>query len=351
MSNTISPRKRLLESVCDTPAAKRGRGRPRMAEKDLKTPRKDPNAPKRPRGHPRKEPNVPYLPPKISPSSKLENPRACLRTPPATPKDPRVPLLEQTTPHNLKSSIDDNSYIATPIVSIPGSSRELEATSNGVATPTSPEVTTKLKNKSGPTLEDITGRYSITFRRTEDGWPDSCKKMSLDISAFPRSKSVLVASFDLSIFEGTMLLAADKQILERIFIDEFQEKDIEEDDLSLPLLDNPFVYFAWSGRNIGVSKEVHTGWCGTQTGILEFKGPHFASFKGVWSLPFLGSNLTCLGEKTADTVLAKPEPLGKFAEEARRKANLGFWWRDRVSNWLRLLEGDSRWFSLQAKKS
>ncbi|KAF2660373.1 hypothetical protein K491DRAFT_688420 [Lophiostoma macrostomum CBS 122681] len=151
--------------------------------------------------------------------------------------------------------------------------------------------------------------------------------MTLTIVSLPNTTTALIASFDLGILEGTMLIAADETTLDHVRqeMEGGSKAKAKKSPASGPALKNRTVYIAWRGRDTGDSNEVHPGSYGSQTGTLTFKNAKCTTFKGTGSFPMLGSACDITGTKLSDEADEVPEPWANFDEAAYEEANRNRW--------------------------
>ncbi|KAF2690973.1 hypothetical protein K458DRAFT_65311 [Lentithecium fluviatile CBS 122367] len=292
--------KRQQEDAVKSAPTNRGRGRPRKNPDAPPPSPKDPSAPKRGRGRPRKDPNA-SPPPKKGPMVPGRGRGRPSKAPGTFVTTPTAP----DAPKDSDGSLEANSIVATTPktanMSHLGRGRSINA--GGAA---SPLLVLELK--------DIIGTYEVGCDEVVRNWPKA-QSMSISISALPNTHSALVAAFSLGILEGTMLLAADKDTLERV------RRQLPKPDNAgkspTPDLKSRTVYFTWRGRSIGGDDEVHLGADGSQTGILKFKGTldgnYNFKFKGVGSFPRLGSECGFRGVKIFGEPEEEPEPWDSFS--------------------------------------
>jgi hypothetical protein len=149
--------------------------------------------------------------------------------------------------------------------------------------------------------------------------------MHISIAALPNTRSILIASFDLGIIEGTMLLAADEDTLGRVRR-QMDDNGVNKGDKAIvPMVVHRTVYFAWRGRNTGDDDQVHHGKYGGQTGSLTFKDDACCSFEGVGSFPATGNDCGFTGSRISDEAEEDAEPWGNFSEKAYEEANRRRW--------------------------
>jgi hypothetical protein len=213
---------------------------------------------------------------------------------------------------------------ASVIMSSPGRARGRPRKSDA-ATISSTKQTPKGNSKTSLKLTDIIGSYELDCEEVEGNWPDAVEDMRISISALPDTKSTLIATFDLGILEGTMILSADKDSLDRARLQLANSDNINADKSPAPALKTRTVYFTWRGRNTGGDDEVHSGSNGTQTGILKFKDNDCSSFTGMGSFPAMGSECIFQGTRLSDEASEEPEPWSNFSEEAYEEANRRRW--------------------------
>lgn len=186
----------------------------------------------------------------------------------------------------------------------------------------------KQSKKAKPTglLTDIVGTYTIRCDEIEGNWPNVAEDMALSVSSLPHTSSALIASFNLGILEGTMLLAADEASLERV------RKQLEKNDdppkdkkLATPAIANRSLYFTWRGRNTGDDDEVHPGTSNDQKGTLRFMDDRLLKFKGRGAFPALGQDCIFFGTQVDGQPESEAEPWSNFSEEAREEATRDRW--------------------------
>lgn len=205
-----------------------------------------------------------------------------------------------------------------------GRPKKIDGTANGAVTPASAKRTPKSNSIPGPKLGDIIGAYAIDCEEVEGNWPDAAEEMAIDISALPNTASSLIASFNLGIFEGTMLLAAHADTLERVREQMMNADAPGPDKATAPTLEDRTVYFTWRGRETGEG-EIHPDTRGTQTGILQFTNDKCTSFKGLGGFPYLGEECAFRGTRVDDEPSGEPEPWSNFSEDAYEEARRNRW--------------------------
>ncbi|KAF2108249.1 hypothetical protein BDV96DRAFT_285852 [Lophiotrema nucula] len=291
MASPKAPKKRGHDGTEEVqpPPAKRGRGRPRKDPNAPPKHPKDPNAPKRGRGRPRKDPNA-----------------APIAKPKVPGRGPGRPKKDSTAP-----------------TAAPSKSKSLPKVST---TTTSKSKVSSTRSTSAPntTLAQFVGTYDITCEEVEDNWPDAADDMTLSIHPLPRTKSALIACFNLGILEGTMLIAADKKTLERVHKQVAATDSVKSDKSAVAVPKGGTLYFVWRGQNIGDDDQVHTGNGGQQSGTLKFNAEDM-SFKGVGSFPALGAECSFIGTKISNEASDEPEPWSNYSEEAYEEANEQRW--------------------------
>ncbi|KAF2638106.1 hypothetical protein P280DRAFT_405897 [Massarina eburnea CBS 473.64] len=316
--------KRPLEDAEDAPAVKRGRGRP--AKDASAPPPQDPSAeaeaPKRGRGRPPKDPNT------------------------STPaKSPKVPGRGRGRPKNVASSLPDQptpgrgrrgrgrpkknttteETSTDPLSPVPATTKVVAKKGRGRpkksdTTPNAPATSSSTTNIK---LSSLIGTYGLNCPEVEGSWPERSDDMALFISALPHTKSTLIASFDLGIVEGTMLIAGDEETLARSLL-RMKKDDPEPDKAADPILKGHSVFFSWRGRGDGDENTIWPGTYGDQTGSLKFDNKCL-NFDGVGSFPAMGDKCAFRGEKVDNEPDQKPEPWNSFSEKAAEKANRARW--------------------------
>lgn len=297
MASTIEVKKRRLDGDEEAPVAKRGRGRPRKSNETSAPPPADPNTPKRGRGRPRKVADTSLPPPTNSNTPKRGRGR------------PRKDADASASKGQQKPR---------------GRPKKSNATADKATSSASTKKVAKASSKSDALLQSITGTYDISCEAVEDGWDDMSEDMSMSITTLPHTNSTLIASFDLGILEGTMLLAADKDTLEATSQNMKKGNSNRDNKSKAPTLQNGSVHFMWRGRETSES-QAYPGSYGDQVGIIRFKGGKWASFEGEGSFPMLGSKCKFTGKKVDEKTYDVPEPWNNFDEEAYEEANRSRW--------------------------
>jgi hypothetical protein len=178
---------------------------------------------------------------------------------------------------------------------------------------------------TGVKLTDVVGTYEISCEEVEGNWPDAVEDMHISIAALPNTRSMLIASFDLGIIEGTMILAADEDTLDRVRAQMDRDGVTKGDKAIGPMVEERTVYFAWRGRSTGDENEIHHGKYGGQTGSLTFKDSACSLFEGVGSFPMLGKECALTGTRVSDEADEDAEAWDNFDEEAYDEANRRRW--------------------------
>jgi hypothetical protein len=338
------PSKRPLENDAEeAPAAKRGRGRPRKdananANAPQPPPTKDTTAPKQGRGRPRKDASVAPATASASPAKSAGAGRGRGRP----PKDANATPVKSAgrgrgRPRKDESVVkgadrgrgrppkDASAAPANGAGRGRGRLKKSDSTASGPVAPSSTKKTSQSTSKGGAELTDIIGTYDIDCEEVEGNWPDTAEGMGMSITTLPDSKSALVASFNLGIVEGIMLLAADKDTLDRVRQGMEGKSSGKAKTAAVPALKNRTVYFAWRGQDTGDQDEVHPGSNGSQTGSLTFTDDKYTSFQGVGAFPALGSRCDFAGTKTHDEADEVHESWDDYDEEAYDRANRGRW--------------------------
>ncbi|KAF1951431.1 hypothetical protein CC80DRAFT_538911 [Byssothecium circinans] len=286
-----------LEDADDAPAVKRGRGRPRKNPNAPPSPPKDPNAPKRGRGRPRKDPNVPAPPPRAPDAPKLGRPR---KNPTESPPVKSLKVAGRGRGRPRKEAVEPSPAVdpAAPVRGRGRPKKEAAASSSPTKrllprAPSAKKPSPKGIAKPGIQLSGIIGTYELFCDEVESYWPDKAEEISLSISALPHSKSSLIASFNLGVNEGTMLLATNKETLgpaQKELEGGSSSNSSENTDISSdPNLNSRIVYFTWRGRDVDDEDKAWPSARATQTGILKFADDKCSSFKGVGTFAVLGA--------------------------------------------------------------
>ncbi|KAF2459986.1 hypothetical protein BDY21DRAFT_182348 [Lineolata rhizophorae] len=354
---------------------KRGRGRPKkddgnndLVNRPGDRPGKDlqlPDPLKRPRGRPRKNPEIP-VPPKRPRGRPRKDPE--LPVPPKRPRGrPRKDTNFQAPQEPLDTSKQGRQRKSITIATSkgPGRPRKLDAggasgdannagsAKRGRGRPRKDSSATVSKSASSKSakgalsLGQLTGTFDIKCDEVEGNWSNLVEDMSMSITSLKGNPSGLIASFNLGILEGTMLLAADKNTVEAIrrkmergqstYEDDDEEKsendeddedegedDIGDEGAGDPPVPSGWLHFVWRGRNAPDDDEVHSGAYGGQDGSIKFtnKGN---SFKAKGAFPALGESCEFSGKRISTKPDIPPEPWENFNEQAYGSANRSRW--------------------------
>lgn len=157
--------------------------------------------------------------------------------------------------------------------------------------------------------------------QVDEKWPDLAEEMSMSISPIPHTKACLIASFNLGVLEGTMLLAASTDTVDRVHnemdVDESDEESKKKPDKAAdPKIQDGTIYYTWRGRDAGSdTNAVYPGKTGYQVGTFKFDSDS-KSFHAFGDFPTLGDQCEFTGSKTSDEPEEDPEPWTTFREEA-----------------------------------
>ncbi|EGE05454.1 hypothetical protein TEQG_04330 [Trichophyton equinum CBS 127.97] len=178
------------------------------------------------------------------------------------------------------------------------------------------------------------GRPRTRCRSSWARLPWSCDTMDMAISASNLDPCGMIASFNLGIVEGTMLLALTQDELNAFHskVEGGSESDSEEDAecdeppakrvKSTADEDSLRLYFKWKGRNT-TDTEIHDG--STNVGTIDFLDSKTIQFKGIGSFPALGSQCEFTGTRYDKEPTTVPLPWSTFSDEAAQLANENRW--------------------------
>ncbi|EFR00990.1 hypothetical protein MGYG_03991 [Nannizzia gypsea CBS 118893] len=183
-------------------------------------------------------------------------------------------------------------------------------------------------------LQKFMGSFALECLAVSDEWPDKIEAMDMSVSTSDLDPCGLVASFNLGIVEGTMLLAPTEDELSA-----FQSKvegrtgsesdeDAECDEPPAKKVksasdeDSLRLYFKWRGRDTSGS-EVHD--YSRDVGTVEFLDSKTIQFKGVGSFPALGSQCEFTGTRYDKEPTTVPLPWSTFSADAAQQANEDRW--------------------------
>ncbi|EFE32246.1 uncharacterized protein ARB_00768 [Trichophyton benhamiae CBS 112371] len=176
-------------------------------------------------------------------------------------------------------------------------------------------------------LQKFLGSFALECAAVSDEWPDQCESMDMSISASDLDPCGMVASFNLGIVEGTMLLALTQDEL-NAFHNSDSEEDAECDEPPAKKVkssadeDSLRLYFKWKGRNT-TDTEIHDG--SRDVGTIDFLDSKAIQFKGIGSFPALGSKCEFTGTRYDKEPTTVPLPWSTFSDEAAQLANENRW--------------------------
>ncbi|KAK2877309.1 hypothetical protein FQN49_001236 [Arthroderma sp. PD_2] len=190
---------------------------------------------------------------------------------------------------------------------------------------------------AGNPLKKLLGSYAIECPTVTEEWADKAEDMDISITSSNVDPNGLMASFNLGILEGTMLLATTEEAL-----DAFQtkvengEEDAEHESDNEEESDEPppkkikstvddgalRLYFKWRGRETDEG-EIHNG--SSNSGTIEFLDNNAIQFKGVGSFPAMGKECKFTGTRYDNEAAAPPLPWGDFSDKAAEKAQEDRW--------------------------
>ncbi|EFE45149.1 conserved hypothetical protein [Trichophyton verrucosum HKI 0517] len=207
-------------------------------------------------------------------------------------------------------------------------------------------------------LQKFLGSFALECAAVSDEWPDQCDSMDMSISASDLDPCGMVASFNLGIVEGTMLLALTQDELNAFHskveggsgacysiklchdyppvqllttlnsTDSDSEEDAECDEPPAKKVksaadeDSLRLYFKWKGRNT-TDTEIHDG--SRDVGTIDFLDSKAIQFKGIGSFPALGSKCEFTGTRYDKEPTTVPLPWSTFSDEAAQLANENRW--------------------------
>ncbi|EZF34549.1 hypothetical protein TMEN_7228 [Trichophyton mentagrophytes] len=183
-------------------------------------------------------------------------------------------------------------------------------------------------------LQKFLGSFALECAAVSDNWPDQCDTMDMAISASDLDPCGMIASFNLGIVEGTMLLALTQDELNAFHskVEGGSESDSEEDAecdeppakrvKSTADEDSLRLYFKWKGRNT-TDTEIHDG--SRNVGTIDFLDSKTIQFKGIGSFPALGSQCEFTGTRYDKEPTTVPLPWSTFSDEAAQLANENRW--------------------------
>jgi hypothetical protein len=215
----------------------------------------------------------------------------------------------------------------------------------------------KKKAKKGPMserekLEKCQGSYVIRCEELSGGW-DNCDSLNTDIAAGPRA-GILEAAVEFGKIEGTMLLAFNEADLDAYVVTASEEsesdmEDYDEDDDPAPASKkrkaptkatgakasrgrpkkqaktsantSNRLFFRLRGRETG--EEVI--FSNPHKGHLDFTDSEFVAFKGVGSMPAVGSAVPFEGFKVSADAATTAEPWSAFSEAAYEGERVSRW--------------------------
>jgi hypothetical protein len=294
-----TPKDSLTPHFMEVPAnslSSRPRGRPRKPI--------DPNAPpvvKRPRGRPRK-PVDPNAPPKV----------AKQRGRPRKSEDVArmEALLRGLSQHARSESASDvNLTMDGTDVESPEAATKLESSATdattrlfdedtdvdmGVDVPLSSAFTSVNRQveecqsaMDEITLSNLIGSYALDCDTLEEKFPEHAQNMRMTITQAPHDKALLVADVHLGPVEGTMLLAASREVVEKAIGSPKQEEDaVKTAVMIMPKVSNGSLHFILRGREKDKEGHVHPVSTTQNRGTLRFTSTR--KFEGTGVFETLG---------------------------------------------------------------
>ncbi|KAF3479690.1 uncharacterized protein GIQ15_06666 [Arthroderma uncinatum] len=186
-------------------------------------------------------------------------------------------------------------------------------------------------------LKKFLGTYAIECPTITEEWPKEAEDMEISISTSDLDPNGLIASFDLGIVEGTMLLATTEEALDAFQDkvekgeDSSEEESNEDDESDEPppkkiksTLDNGAMklYFKWRGRETSEG-QIHNG--DGNSGTIEFLDDKAIQFKGVGSFPAMGAECKFTGTRFDNDAAEAPVPWSEFSDAKAEEANKNRW--------------------------
>jgi hypothetical protein len=306
----------MASTEIETPPVKRGRGRPRKIITGEPSGLTKPSTPsatpgvKRGRGRPRKVP--------------------------ADPQDQSTPPPKRPRGRPRLSDANGESVVKKKR----GRPRKSDATpAADRSTDTSAKSPFKLSNAS-PTaldsfsLDKIVGSYEIQCEEVQREWPTRATDMGITIEESSDHTPGLIASFNLGIIEGKMLIATDEESLAALrrhierpshgqLSDDLLQRDVAAADASK--IRNRQVIFAWQGRDNGDTNEVYPFRGTHSVGHLKFLDDEATRFEGEIDAPALGQGCRFSGSRTEWEDYHVEGTWADFSERAYEEANINRW--------------------------
>ncbi|EER27795.1 hypothetical protein D8B26_006097 [Coccidioides posadasii str. Silveira] len=331
--DTTAPPAAKPQNVSDDNLQKRGRGRPRKSDSlppkpvAAPGPEQGPEATPR-RGRPRKEHGAQpaEVVPDVAAQTVMQSKRGRGR-----PKKSEGTIMTEEATQPVKAP------------SAPGRGRPKKfstATSgsaNGVAQQSS------ASSASNPLAKMVVGSYELKCATVENEWPHVAVGMEMTILESEETYGLgFIAGFNLGIVEGTMLLAADKDSLERLYnkmskgenrslYGTFGSNENDGDDgdegrtfkkRKTSAASSKRLYMFWRGRQTGEG-EIYSG---RNNGHLDFsESKKIVRFNGVGGFPAMGNECKFSGVKRSDEVSVPPQPWSDFSERAAAEASAARW--------------------------
>jgi hypothetical protein len=222
----------------------------------------------------------------------------------------------------------------------------------------------KKKGEKGPVsehekLERCKGSYVVQCEELAGGW-DNCDSLNIDIAAGPKS-GILEAAVEFGTVESTMMLAFNETDLEAYMavasedsesdMDDYDEENDSEDDNqpTAPTSKKRKAITKATASNVGrgrPKKQAKTSadssnrlffrlrgretgerviFSNLDKGYLDFTNSDFVAFKGVGSMPAVGSAVPFEGFKVSAEAAAKAEPWSAFSEAAYEEERVSRW--------------------------